>query len=143
MAKNTPNKPDDKKTVPTDDKQNKNRVAPVKESVTAGNEAPPKEQEKEAGQENKKSVPDNKLSIEEARKRREALKDLDPMKIANKDLTLKKNAPPKTVFSKSGLSPVDEKLKKEQEALLAALDEKAASSEKQNKFPQKKVGPIK
>ena len=129
MADNTPNKPDDKKAGPASEIKNTDKAAPGKEPVTADGKSPDKvvvlpvqnkEQEKAAAQEGGKApenTPDKKSVAPVADKK-----------------TVDKTAP-----VKDDKAAADETLKKEQEALLKSLDNKAANMQKNNPAPKKKA----
>jgi len=123
MAENTPTTPDEKKNAPANDTQKKENAAPVTEPVKADGKAPDnKEPEKAAAQAGKPAQDKKEAPAPE------------------------KKAEDKGDPAKADETANDEKLKREQEAALKALDEKAAFYEKNKtpkviKFDQKKAAP--
>jgi len=123
MAENTPNKPDDKKDAPANETQKKENAAPVTEPVKADGKAPDNKEPEKAAAQTGKPVQDKKEAP-----------------------ATEKKAEDKDDPAKADEAANDEKLKREQEAALKALDEKAAFYEKNKtpkviKFDPKKAAP--
>ena len=115
MAENKPNTPEGKKTVPANKAEKNKNTAPGKEPVTADGKTSGKvvvlpvqnkEQEKAAAQDAGKTAQDKTLTEEEKR-RQAALKNLDPVAIANKNISSSKEQAKAKAAAKEVVKRID------------------------------------
>ena len=167
MAKNEPNKPDDKKTVPAGDTKTNDKTVPGNEQGKADGKAakgksvpavppaqdkkPPEAPAPAKGVEDKTKAPTPDKAEDTIKKANKALLESTgetpeqaALRIANINLNAKKNKkavkatpPPVDKKPEPDIPPTDEKLKEAQEAALKSLDEKAAFYDKNKTAPKK------